>query len=287
MVDADLAHVAAGRDRRRGDPAGRAADRERRGGVADRQRSRRRRSGAAATAPSSPSPTAATRRASGWVVEFDLPAGSTVSSSWESTRTSTGQHHRFANASWNGDRRRRRVGPLRVQRGRHGGAGQLHRQRRAVRRRSGPSPSRPRRRHRRRRHRHRRRPPSSSASPLVRRRRRRAGPLWTSRRPAQLQAALRERPARPDDPAGARGLRRFVHRHHPGHRRRADHGHRAAHRRPDQPHQRRQRPVVPHPDARLGPRLRVLARRRALLAPHRASPSPTPRRASSSTTRRT
>lgn len=40
--------------------------------------------------------------AGGWVVEFDLPAGSTVSSSWESTRTSTGQHHRFANASWNG-----------------------------------------------------------------------------------------------------------------------------------------------------------------------------------------
>ncbi len=40
--------------------------------------------------------------ANGWVVEFDLPAGSTVSSSWESTRTSTGQHHRFANASWNG-----------------------------------------------------------------------------------------------------------------------------------------------------------------------------------------
>ncbi|MET7420855.1 cellulose binding domain-containing protein [Dactylosporangium sp. NPDC005555] len=40
--------------------------------------------------------------ASGWVVEFDLPAGSTVSSSWDSTRTSAGQHHRFANASWNG-----------------------------------------------------------------------------------------------------------------------------------------------------------------------------------------
>ncbi|MEV0565061.1 cellulose binding domain-containing protein [Dactylosporangium sp. NPDC050588] len=40
--------------------------------------------------------------ASGWVVEFDLPAGSAVSSSWDSTRTSTGQHHRFANASWNG-----------------------------------------------------------------------------------------------------------------------------------------------------------------------------------------
>jgi hypothetical protein len=39
--------------------------------------------------------------ATGWVVEFDLPAGSTVASSWDSSRTSTGQHHRFANASWN------------------------------------------------------------------------------------------------------------------------------------------------------------------------------------------
>lgn len=37
-----------------------------------------------------------------WTVEFDLPAGSTVSSSWSSVRTSTGQHHRFTNASYNG-----------------------------------------------------------------------------------------------------------------------------------------------------------------------------------------
>jgi hypothetical protein len=38
-----------------------------------------------------------------WTVEFDLPSGTTVSSSWSSVRTSAGQHHRFANASYNGD----------------------------------------------------------------------------------------------------------------------------------------------------------------------------------------
>ncbi|MGH3714542.1 MAG: cellulose-binding domain-containing protein, partial [Micromonosporaceae bacterium] len=38
-----------------------------------------------------------------WVVEFDLPAGSTITGSWSSVRTSSGQHHRFTNASWNGD----------------------------------------------------------------------------------------------------------------------------------------------------------------------------------------
>ncbi|GAB3827659.1 cellulose binding domain-containing protein [Dactylosporangium cerinum] len=38
-----------------------------------------------------------------WTVEFDLPAGSTVSSSWSSVRTSTGQHHKFTNAGYNGD----------------------------------------------------------------------------------------------------------------------------------------------------------------------------------------
>ena len=37
-----------------------------------------------------------------WTVEFDLPSGTTVSSSWNSVRTSTGQHHRFTNASFNG-----------------------------------------------------------------------------------------------------------------------------------------------------------------------------------------
>jgi cellulose binding protein with CBM2 domain len=40
--------------------------------------------------------------ATGWAVEFDLPAGTTVSSSWSSVRTSSGSHYRFTNASWNG-----------------------------------------------------------------------------------------------------------------------------------------------------------------------------------------
>ncbi|HEU5159573.1 MAG TPA: glycosyl hydrolase family 18 protein [Streptosporangiaceae bacterium] len=39
---------------------------------------------------------------SGWKVEFDLPAGTSVSSSWDSVRTDSGNHHAFANASWNG-----------------------------------------------------------------------------------------------------------------------------------------------------------------------------------------
>jgi hypothetical protein len=38
-----------------------------------------------------------------WTVEFDLPAGTSVASSWSSVRTSTGQHHRFTNATYNGD----------------------------------------------------------------------------------------------------------------------------------------------------------------------------------------
>ncbi|KOV80866.1 cellulose binding domain-containing protein [Nocardia sp. NRRL S-836] len=37
-----------------------------------------------------------------WTVEFDLPAGSTVSSSWSSVRSQTGQHYRFTNVSYNG-----------------------------------------------------------------------------------------------------------------------------------------------------------------------------------------
>ena len=40
--------------------------------------------------------------ATGWTVEFDLPAGTTVTSSWSAARTSTGNHHRFTNVSWNG-----------------------------------------------------------------------------------------------------------------------------------------------------------------------------------------
>ncbi|GGM02871.1 cellulose binding domain-containing protein [Dactylosporangium sucinum] len=38
-----------------------------------------------------------------WRVEFDLPAGSTVASSWSSVRTVSGQHYTFTNASFNGD----------------------------------------------------------------------------------------------------------------------------------------------------------------------------------------
>ncbi|OXM45052.1 hypothetical protein CFP75_32595 [Amycolatopsis alba DSM 44262] len=37
-----------------------------------------------------------------WTVEFDLPAGTTVTSSWSSVLTKTGQHHRFGNATHNG-----------------------------------------------------------------------------------------------------------------------------------------------------------------------------------------
>ncbi|MEV6824776.1 cellulose binding domain-containing protein [Amycolatopsis sp. NPDC051102] len=40
--------------------------------------------------------------ATGWTVEFDLPAGSAVSSSWSSVRTQAGQHYRFTNAGFNG-----------------------------------------------------------------------------------------------------------------------------------------------------------------------------------------
>ncbi len=37
-----------------------------------------------------------------WAVEFDLPAGTTVSGSWSSVLTKTGQHYRFGNAAHNG-----------------------------------------------------------------------------------------------------------------------------------------------------------------------------------------
>jgi len=36
-------------------------------------------------------------------VEFDLPTGTTVASSWSSVRTRTGQHYRVTPASFNGD----------------------------------------------------------------------------------------------------------------------------------------------------------------------------------------
>jgi len=38
----------------------------------------------------------------GWVVEFDLPAGTSVTNSWNAVLTRTGQHYRFANAGFNG-----------------------------------------------------------------------------------------------------------------------------------------------------------------------------------------
>jgi hypothetical protein len=36
----------------------------------------------------------------GWTIELDLPAGYSVTSSWDAQRTSSGQHHTFANPSW-------------------------------------------------------------------------------------------------------------------------------------------------------------------------------------------
>ncbi|MGN9809463.1 cellulose binding domain-containing protein [Micromonospora sp. BQ11] len=38
-----------------------------------------------------------------WTVEFDLPSGTTITNSWSSVRTQSGQHYRFTNASHNGD----------------------------------------------------------------------------------------------------------------------------------------------------------------------------------------
>jgi endoglucanase len=39
---------------------------------------------------------------SSWKVEFDLPAGSTVSQSWSTRATVSGSHYSFANETWNG-----------------------------------------------------------------------------------------------------------------------------------------------------------------------------------------
>ncbi|WP_235944510.1 cellulose binding domain-containing protein [Verrucosispora sioxanthis] len=38
-----------------------------------------------------------------WVLEFDLPSGTTITKSWSATHTWNGQHHRFTNLSYNGD----------------------------------------------------------------------------------------------------------------------------------------------------------------------------------------
>ncbi|GAA1416348.1 cellulose binding domain-containing protein [Catellatospora coxensis] len=40
--------------------------------------------------------------ATGWTVAFDLPTGTTVSSSWSSVRAQSGQRYSFTNVSWNG-----------------------------------------------------------------------------------------------------------------------------------------------------------------------------------------
>lgn len=40
---------------------------------------------------------------SAWTVSFDLPTSNTISSSWDSELTRSGQHLVFHNASWNGD----------------------------------------------------------------------------------------------------------------------------------------------------------------------------------------
>jgi hypothetical protein len=37
-----------------------------------------------------------------WNVQFDLPTGTAVSSSWSSSRTQSGQHFTFTNVSYNG-----------------------------------------------------------------------------------------------------------------------------------------------------------------------------------------
>ncbi|UYQ64467.1 cellulase family glycosylhydrolase [Streptomyces peucetius] len=42
-------------------------------------------------------------KATGWKVEFDLPAGTEVSNHWSATQVRSGQHYTFTNASWNGD----------------------------------------------------------------------------------------------------------------------------------------------------------------------------------------
>lgn len=39
----------------------------------------------------------------GWTVQFDLPAGTTIGSTWEADLTRTGDHYRFVNRSYNGN----------------------------------------------------------------------------------------------------------------------------------------------------------------------------------------
>lgn len=46
--------------------------------------------------------TAGTTALSGWKVEFDLPAGSSMGSYWDAVDTASGTHHSFANREYNG-----------------------------------------------------------------------------------------------------------------------------------------------------------------------------------------
>src|SRR5438093_2389566 len=46
---------------------------------------------------------AGTSALSGWRVEFDLPAGSTVGTFWDSLLTTSGNHYTFVNREYNGN----------------------------------------------------------------------------------------------------------------------------------------------------------------------------------------
>ncbi|GAA2600621.1 glycoside hydrolase family 18 chitinase [Actinomadura fulvescens] len=43
-----------------------------------------------------------TASVSGWKVEFDLPAGTSVGSTWDANKTASGNHYTFTNVGWNG-----------------------------------------------------------------------------------------------------------------------------------------------------------------------------------------
>ncbi|SEG92590.1 chitinase [Thermomonospora echinospora] len=43
-----------------------------------------------------------TATVNGWKVEFDLPSGTSITSSWDAVRTSSGGHYTFTNVGWNG-----------------------------------------------------------------------------------------------------------------------------------------------------------------------------------------
>lgn len=45
---------------------------------------------------------AGTSALTSWKVEFDLPAGTSISSSWDADLTKSGNHYTFVNKAWNG-----------------------------------------------------------------------------------------------------------------------------------------------------------------------------------------